>query len=112
MSRMTLCGLTAAALALVSVGLMIARYRVMGDEVELPAGPNSWKVTLIAHGQADAGARVWTAAPLDCRRQHVLREDHKSAQLEAKPSDAANWKSRCAEWAERTMVTGSRSAIA
>src|SRR5438105_7549470 len=62
MSRMTLCGLTAAALTLLSVGLMIARYNVMGDEVELPAGPNVWKVTLIAHGQAEAGARLWIGA--------------------------------------------------
>jgi 7 transmembrane helices usually fused to an inactive transglutaminase/Transglutaminase-like superfamily len=101
MSRMTLCGLTAAALALLSVGLMIARYRVMGNEVELPAGPNSWKVTLIAQGQPEPGARVWTAAPLDCRRQHVLREDLRSPQFEARPADVRDPRRRIVVWSPR-----------
>ncbi len=100
MSRMTLCGLTAVALALLSVGVMIARYHTVGDEVETPTGPNTWKITLTVHGHAEAGARVWTAAPLDFRRQHVLREDLRSAQLEARPAEPTrDPKRRSAVWA-------------
>ena len=50
MSRTTLCLLTAAGLALLSVGLMVGRYRVLGNEVKLPGGPGTWKVTLVVCG--------------------------------------------------------------
>jgi hypothetical protein len=97
---MTLCGLTAAALALVSVGIMMARYHTVGDEVETPTGPNTWKVTLTVHGQAEQGARIWTSAPLDIHRQHVLREAMRSPQLEAKPGEPnKDPKRRSAVWA-------------
>ncbi len=100
MSRMTLCGLTAAALALLSVGVMIARYHTVGDEVETPTGPNTWKITLTVHGHAEAGARIWTALPLDFRRQHVLREDLRSPQLESKPAEPnKDPRRRSAVWA-------------
>ena len=46
MSRATLCGITAAGLALgAALAVMAVRYRVLGDEVKLPVGPNVWKVT-------------------------------------------------------------------
>jgi hypothetical protein len=102
---MTLCGLTAGALILLSVGLMVARYHVMGNEVELPVGPNSWKVTLMVHGQAEAGSRIWTAAPLDCRRQHVLREQLRSPQFEAKPADSKDPRRRIIVWSPRPGQT-------
>ncbi len=104
MSRMTLCGLTAGLLALVSVGVMVARYRVVGDEVDSPTGPNTWKVTLTVHGQAEPGARVWTAAPLDFRRQHVLRERTHSGQLEAKPVDPKDVRRRSSVWTTKPGV--------
>ena len=44
MSRTALCILTAAGLAVASIGLMIVRYQVLGDEVKLPAGPGTWSV--------------------------------------------------------------------
>ena len=44
--------------ALVSVGIMIARYHTVGDEVETPTGPNTWKVTLTVHGHAEPGAHL------------------------------------------------------
>src|SRR5262245_25243637 len=102
MSRMTLCCLTSAALVLLSVGTMVARYRTVGDEVETPTGPNTWKLTLTVHGQAEAGARVYTSAPLDFRRQHVLREQTRSRQLEPRPSDARDPRRRSVVWTLRT----------
>jgi hypothetical protein len=99
---MTLCCLTAAVLVLLSVGTMIARYRTVGDEVETPTGPNTWKLTLTVHGNAEAGARVYTSAPLDFRRQHVLREQVRSHQLEPKPSDSKDPRRRSVVWILRT----------
>jgi hypothetical protein len=99
MSRMMLCGVTAAVLVFVSAGVMIARYQAVGDEVETPTGPNAWKVTLTVHGNADAGARVFTSAPLDFRRQHVLREQSHSNQFEAKPGESKDPRRRSVVWA-------------
>lgn len=101
MSRMTLCYLTAAALIVVSGGIMAARHSAVGDEVETPTGPNAWKVTLTVHGHAEAGARVYTSAPLDFRRQHVLREQSNSSQFEAKPSDSKDPRRRSVVWSLR-----------
>jgi len=60
MSRTTLCGITAAILAVLSVGVMVLRYNVMGDEVDLPSGPNVWKVTMTAQ----AHAATWRGRPV------------------------------------------------
>jgi hypothetical protein len=81
MSRTTLCGITAAGLALAALGLMAVRYHVLGDEVKLPAGPNVWKVTLTVTGHSNGDPRLLILAPLDFNRQHVLRESFHSAQM-------------------------------
>jgi hypothetical protein len=99
---MTLCCVTAAALVLVSLGVMVARYRAVGDEVETPTGPNTWKLTLTVHGQAEAGARVYTSAPLDFRQQHVLREHTHSRQFDPKPVDSKDPRRRSVVWNLRT----------
>src|SRR5438067_9789116 len=101
MSRTTLCGLTAAGLVLASAGVMAVRYRVLGDEVELPRGPNVWKVTMTVQGQADGDARVLTAAPLDFNRQHVLRETFKSARLQERPPEGRSPYRRRVLWTRR-----------
>jgi hypothetical protein len=80
-----LCTLTAAALAVLSVGVMVTRYFAAGAEA--PAGPNTWKVTLAVRGASQGGdARVTTAAPLDFGRQHVLREQFSGEAMRARPA--------------------------
>ena len=56
MSRTTLCLLTAGGLAILSLGFMATRYSVLGDEVKLPTGPNTWKVTMKVQGTLDGDA--------------------------------------------------------
>src|SRR5437773_11387673 len=85
MSRTTLCILTAAGLAVASIGLMIVRYQVLGDEVKLPAGPGTWKVTMVVQGTSLGDAKLMTATLLDFGRQHVLRDDCRSTELLDKP---------------------------
>ncbi len=88
MSRTTLCVLTAGGLAALSVGLMIGRYYVLGDEIKVPAGPGTWKVTMLIRGKGHGGApRLITAAPLDFNHQHVFNEECRSAELKVKPQD-------------------------
>jgi hypothetical protein len=101
MSRTTLCVLTAAALALGSVGLMIARNRVLGDEVRHPAGPNTWKVTMAVHGTSTGGARLTTATPLDLDRQQLLDDSYDSAELFHKPPEARHPERRQVLWGQR-----------
>src|SRR5262245_38814519 len=89
MSRTTLCLISAAALALVSVGLMVGRYWILGDQINAQTGPGTWKITLLVHGKTTrADARLITAIPLDFGRQHISHEACHSAELLAKPPDA------------------------
>ena len=87
MSRTTLCVLTAAVLAALSVGLVVTRYAVLGAEVMTPAGPSTWKVSMVVRGQSQGEPRLVTAAPLDMGRQHVLKEELNSVQFAHKSSD-------------------------
>src|SRR5438128_705880 len=75
MSRTTLCVATAASLVVVSMGVMMARWRVLGDEVLAPKGPGIWKVTLLVNGASTSkDAKILTATPLDFGHQHICRE--------------------------------------
>src|SRR5262245_28047233 len=87
MSRTTLCLLTAGGLAALSLALMGVRYAVLGDEVRVPAGPGTWKVTLLVHGRSHGEPRLLTLTPLDCGHQHVAREAWRSHELFEKPPD-------------------------
>jgi transglutaminase-like putative cysteine protease len=101
MSRTTLCVLSAAALALASVGLMIARCQVLGDEARVPVGANTWKVTMLVQGQSVGQAKLLTATPLDFDRQHILREEWHSNELLDKPPDARHPDRRTVHWTQR-----------
>jgi len=101
MSRTTLCLLTAAALAVASVSVMIVRYQALGGEVQAPPGPGTWKVTLVVQGYAEGDARLQTVMPLDFGRQHVLRESCQSAELLAKPPEARHPERRQVLWVKR-----------
>src|SRR5579872_6531993 len=92
MSRTTLCILTASLLAAVSLGVMIFRYEVLGNEIKAPTGPGTWKVTMMVHGRGQADARLTTLTPLDfdhqLEHQRLLRESCKSSQFYEKLPDA------------------------
>jgi 7 transmembrane helices usually fused to an inactive transglutaminase/Transglutaminase-like superfamily len=97
--RTLLCVGTAALLIAVSVALMITRNQVLGDDVRLPGGPETWKITLVISGKATSGdARLYSAAPLESPRQHVLHETRQSEQFDAKPSDAKASDQRETAW--------------
>jgi hypothetical protein len=101
MSRTTLCLLTAAGLALLSLGFLATRYAVMGGEAHLHAGPNTWKVTMKVQGAFDGDTNVRTATPLDVGRQHVLRETYDSPQLLNRPADARHPERKLVLWSRR-----------
>ena len=101
MSRTTLCAVTAAVLALLSVAIMVVRYQVMGDELRRPRGHGAWKVTLAVHGTSLGSARVATAIPLDLDRQQVDNEVYESEQLFKKPPEAKHPERRVVLWSQR-----------
>jgi hypothetical protein len=81
MSRTTRTVLTAALLAVVASGLMLARYLALGDDIKAPTGPATWKVTLAVQGQSQGDARLITTTPPDFGRQHVTQEACQSPDL-------------------------------
>ncbi len=101
MSRTILTAMTAAALAVLSLGIMITRYNVLGNEVRRPGGPGTWKVTMAVQGVGQGNARVTTAVPLDLDRQHVLAEQFHSDQMLNKPSDLRRQERRPISWMRR-----------
>lgn len=106
MSRTTLTVLTAANLAILSLALMVGRYHVLGHEVKVPGGPGTWKVTLAVHGKIQGPeARVWTTAPLDFGRQHVLHELPRSAEFQARPREARRPDRQQIPWTLRPGLT-------
>ncbi|HTU88571.1 MAG TPA: 7TM domain-containing protein [Gemmataceae bacterium] len=101
MSRTTLCVVTAAGLALLSVALMMLRYNVMGEALYRPPGAAAWKVTLVVRGASLGNARISTAIPLDLDRQKVDNEVYKSEQLFHKPPEAKHPERRVVLWSQR-----------
>jgi hypothetical protein len=85
---------------------MAARYAVLGKEIKVPAGPGTWKVTLVVQGQAEGDVRLRTAVPLDGGRQHVLREECRSAELLDRPPDARHPERREVLWMWRGGAAG------
>jgi hypothetical protein len=103
MSKTTLCALTAAGLVAVSLSLMLGRYHVLGDEVKVPNGPGTWKVAMLVKGKTTASdSKLQTITPLDFGRQHILREEFRSAELLNKPPDAKHPERREVIWTKPT----------
>jgi transglutaminase-like putative cysteine protease len=97
--RTLLCIGTAAVFIAVSAALMITRNQVLGDDVHLPGGPETWRITLVVSGKATtADARLHTATPLESPRQHILHETRQSEQFDAKPSDMRTAEQRETAW--------------
>jgi hypothetical protein len=97
---------TAAGLAALSIGLMITRLAVLGDEAKVPKGPGTWKVTMLVRGKSQGEVRLITAAPLDFSHQHIFNESYKSAELKERPPEARSAESRHPErrlvlWSQR-----------
>jgi hypothetical protein len=102
MSRTTLCVITAVGLVAASAGLMVTRYQVLGEEIHIPRGPNTWKVTMKITGATTANdARVATLTPLDFARQHIKRESYRSVELREKPPAARHPERRQVLWSPR-----------
>jgi hypothetical protein len=100
MSRTTLCVATALGLASLSLGVGIVRYQVIGGELRAPAGPGTYRVTMLVRGKSNGDAKLITACPLDFNRQHIFREDYRSAELIPKPVSHNNER-RQLQWLQR-----------
>ena len=64
MSRTRLVCSTALGLAAATIAVMVARRQVLGPEVQLPHGPDTWKVTMLVQAKIDR-RRVGCSRP--CR---------------------------------------------
>src|SRR5580704_1717243 len=101
MSRTRLCVLTALALAAFSVAVMMARRHVLGPEVRLPHGPDTWKVTMLVQGKSTGDARLFTAAPLDGPRQHVVSEQCVGEDFAFRPMEPPGGDHRTIRWDQK-----------
>ena len=89
MSRSLLCWVSAAVLAVGSLLVLLLRISSLGPQAFMPTGPNTWRITLVAHGKiVSADAQLSTAAPLELPTQHLLREDYSSDVLDCRPIDS------------------------
>jgi hypothetical protein len=101
MSRTTLCVLTAFGLAALSIGVMVTRYSALGGEVKTPAGPSTWKVTLVVRGEMQRDAHFITSAPLDMGRQHILKEEFNSPHFAPRAGESKRSDRRSIFWTRR-----------
>jgi 7 transmembrane helices usually fused to an inactive transglutaminase/Transglutaminase-like superfamily len=104
MSRTSLCLLTAGILTALSLLTMFTRYQVMGDEVRVPRGPGTWKVTLTVQGTSEGHARLQTESPIELEHQHLLDEEFTSEQMSHRPVDARHPERRRVVWTQRPGV--------
>ncbi len=101
MSRTRLCVVTALALAVASVAVMVTRHLVLGPEARLPRGPDTWKVIMLVQGRSTGDARLVTATPLDGPRQHVVRELCHGEPFTPRPQNPGADDRRTVHWAQR-----------
>jgi hypothetical protein len=101
MSRTTLCAVTAAVLAILSVTVMVVRYEVLGDEIRRPLGAGTWKVTLAINGTSQGNARLTTATPLDLDHQQLLDDSYVSEEMFSKAPEARHPERRVVLWSQR-----------
>ncbi len=101
MSRTTLSILTAVGLTVASLAALVTRQQVLGDQVKLPLGPGTWRVTLLVTGKTAGETRLMTLTPLDFGRQHILSECCRSEELLDRPPDARHPSRRQVIWTRR-----------
>lgn len=110
LSRTTLCVMTAAALAALSIGTSLTRRQVMGDEIHVPHGPGNYRVILLARGAAAGDAKLLTACPIDFQHQHIFAEQSRSAQLYPKLVESKTGDRRHIQWSLRAGAKGALEA--
>jgi hypothetical protein len=93
--------LTATVLAFVSLSVALVRRGVMGQEARVPAGPGSYKVTMVIRGKSTGDARLTTACPPDFNRQHVFGEEYTSSDLLPKMVETRQGSRRYLQWSQR-----------
>jgi 7 transmembrane helices usually fused to an inactive transglutaminase/Transglutaminase-like superfamily len=109
MSRTTLCLITAGLLATASLGFMAVRRYVLGDEIVVPAGPGTFKVTVLVRGKSQGSAKVQMFCPLDFKQQHVFREEFASQEMTEKAIENRNKDRRQVLWIQK--AAGARTAF-
>jgi hypothetical protein len=87
MSRTTLCVITAVCLAAAALGVMALRHEALGQEIRVPTGPTTYKVTVLVRGKSQPGAKVQVLCPLDYHKQHIFREEFASEEMNHKEPD-------------------------
>jgi hypothetical protein len=92
---------TAGALAALSLTVMVVRNQALGREIRTPAGPNTYKVTLVLRGKSLGNAKVQMLCPLDYKHQHVFREEFDSRQMVEMPTDAKAHDRRAVQWVQK-----------
>jgi hypothetical protein len=81
---------------------MVVRHQILGDNVKIPIGPDTWRVSLVVKGKTNGSdSRLMTATPLDFGRQHILREECWSVELLNKPPDVRHPERRQVLWVPR-----------
>jgi hypothetical protein len=101
MSRTTLCLITAAVLATASLSVMAVRRYVLGNEIVVPAGPGTYKVTVLVRGKSQGSAKVQMLCPLDFKQQHVFREEFASQEMTQKSIENRNKDRRQVLWIQK-----------
>src|SRR5258708_5964658 len=106
MSRTGLTLVTALALIVLSAGLMLGRWKVLGKEIDGTPGSGTWNVTLEVEGEllAPANASVTTVLPPDFRRQHIIDETFWSKELSHEIRTAKDGGQRKAVWLPRVAA--------
>jgi hypothetical protein len=66
---------------------MVLRQQALGQEIRVPAGPGTYKVTMLVRARSQGGAKVQMLCPLDFHKQHVFREEYTSNEMNHKPAD-------------------------
>jgi hypothetical protein len=81
---------------------MIGRCQILGEEIKVPVGPGTWRVTLLVQGHGiGTDAKILTTTPLDFGHQHILDELYRSDELLAKPPDSRHPERRQVLWMQR-----------
>lgn len=108
MSKTALTVGTACGLALLSLGLILSRWHVLGAEIDGTPGNAVWKVELEVDGALTApDSSVTMYLPPDFRRQHIVDEAFASRELSHKVKAAKDGSTRKAVWS-RPISAGQR----
>jgi hypothetical protein len=90
---------TAGLLTVLSLGVMAARWLLVGPQLDRPRGHSTWQVTLTAVGQLKANETdLTTARPPNFRQQHIEDEEFQAEGLTHRPGKGRGDGGRPAVW--------------